>query len=169
MKKRGISVHALVIALAVPAVLLAAAAALLFLLLHSFGFHPIHSLADITDEDLRGGSSSYRQTFWMGHTLPGGYAAQWHSMTGWDTLGTLSLPEGGTCTLRYTVEDPGTGYRLVLSDPEGGLTDLEPGDNILTLPAGETRVVLAAYETSGAFSLELLPGSPADPDFQVDD
>ena len=90
-------------------------------------------------------------------------------MTGWDTLGTLSLPEGGTCTLRYTVEDPGTGYRLVLSDPEGGLTDLEPGDNTLTLPAGETRVVLAAYETSGAFSLELLPGSPADPDFQVDD
>ena len=159
-KKRTVSVHALLIALAVPVVALAAVAVLALFLLRGADFHAVHQLSDITDEDLRSGSSSFQKTMWAGEMRSGRYRAQWRSMTGWDSFAVLSLSDEAGCTLIYTVEDPGAGYRLVLSAPDGTLTDLEPGENPLFLPTGETRVILAACETGGAFSLELAPGSP---------
>ena len=107
-------------------VALAAVAVLAFFLLRGADFHAVHQLSDITDKDLRSGASSFQKTMWAGEMRSGRYRAQWRSMTGWDSFAVLSLSEEAGCTLIYTVEDPGAGYRLVLSAPDGTLTDLEP-------------------------------------------
>ena len=112
------------------------------------------SLDDITDEMLRSGRSSYLVIHWSSSTRNGTeYHAKWGNMNGYQRLFTLPAAGPGSAVLTYTVDDPGEGYRVVLLDADGTLTDLTEGDNDLTLPRGAASVFLAAVETSGEFTL----------------
>ena len=113
------------------------------------------SLEDITDEMIVSGALGYSQRMWSSSRVNSAYEASWRQMTGTDTCMTLTYCEEEQITVAYAVADPGAGFRVVLVLPDETVLDLTEGAQTVTLPMGETRVVLAAYKTGGAFSLEI--------------
>lgn len=114
----------------------------------------IQTLADITDEDLTSGANRFLTRNWV-FTSRGGasFSLRWGSMTGWNALAYFNPSESTDIGLTYTVNDPGEGFRLVLVLPDDTILELTEGQNAFHLPAGETRVVLAACRTAGDFTL----------------
>lgn len=82
-------------------------------------------------------------------------------MNGYTSAAQLTAGTDCTVNITYTVEDAGEGYRVVLLLPDDTLIDMAEGTHEVALPAGTTKVMLAAVETSGAFSLEVPEGSGA--------
>ena len=113
-------------------------------------------LEDITDEMIVSGELGYGKYRWTESQINGSYQTSWEKMTGTDTCMTMSYLTETEITLTYTVTDAGEGFRLALVLPDETVTTLLEGENTLILPAGETKVVLAAYKTGGAFSLEII-------------
>lgn len=120
------------------------------------------SLEEITDEDLRSGGSHCSVINWTGNNRNGTYYhLSWGTMNGYTSAAQLTAERDCTVNVTYTVEGAGEGYRVVLLLPDDTLIDMAEGTHEVALPAGTTKVMLAAVETSGAFSLEVPEGSGA--------
>lgn len=114
----------------------------------------IQTLADITDEDLTSGSNQFMTRNWVFNSRDGdSFSLCWRSMTGWNSVAYFNPSEPADISLTYTVNDPGEGFRLVLVLPDDTILDLAEGQNTFHIPAGETRVVLAACRTAGDLTL----------------
>lgn len=112
------------------------------------------SLDDITDAQIVSGELGYAKVKWSGYWDGELYSASWRSMTGTDACVSLELTAEQEVTLTYTVTDAGDGFKTALVLPDDSLIYLVEGENTLLLPTGESRLVLAAYKTGGAFTLE---------------